>query len=171
VHMRVPAADEDEMLVYRAGLPHPGDYARVPVATPVVLDGAGARSAHRRVADHPCLVQPRAVMAGLDRAIHVIATGAVGAGNCVDARVKPAHYGLRLSPIKTQHPIPVLRTALRSFGNGVTPALLPLRTMMANPANSLMSEDAKCGSAIIEDWKSGTHDETGGSAGWVKDGG
>ena len=51
--MGVPAADEDEMLVYRAGLLHPGDYARVPVATPVVLERAGAGSALRRVADHP----------------------------------------------------------------------------------------------------------------------
>jgi hypothetical protein len=34
------------------------------------------------------------VMAGLDPAISVLATGASGAGNRVDARVKPAHDDL-----------------------------------------------------------------------------
>jgi hypothetical protein len=51
-------------------------------------------------------------MAGLDPAIHVLATGTGDAGKRVDARVKPAHDNLQLVPIKTQSPIPVPRTAL-----------------------------------------------------------
>ena len=47
------------------------------------------------------LVQPRVVMAGLDPAIHVLATGTGDAGNRVDARVKPAHDDFQLVPIKT----------------------------------------------------------------------
>jgi hypothetical protein len=41
-------------------------------------------------------------MAGLDPAIHVLATGTRDAGNRMDARVKPAHDDLQLVPIKTQ---------------------------------------------------------------------
>jgi hypothetical protein len=63
------------------------------------------------------LVQLRVVMAGLDPAIHVLATGTGDAGNRVDARVKPAHDDLQLVPIKTQRPIPVPRTTLRLRGN------------------------------------------------------
>ena len=46
------------------------------------------------------LMQFRVVIAGLDPAIRVLATGAGDAGNPVDARVKPAHDDLRLVPIK-----------------------------------------------------------------------
>src|SRR5215471_20385126 len=43
MHVRVPAAEEDKMLVYRAGLLlHLADYARVPAATPVVPDRSGS---------------------------------------------------------------------------------------------------------------------------------
>jgi hypothetical protein len=37
-------------------------------------------------------------MAGLDPAIHVLATGTGDADNRVDARVKPAHDDLQLGP-------------------------------------------------------------------------
>jgi hypothetical protein len=67
------------------------------------------------------LVQLRVVMAGLDPAIHVLATGTGDAGNHVDARVKPAHDELQLVPIKTQQPFPVPRTALRESGNPGAP--------------------------------------------------
>jgi hypothetical protein len=60
------------------------------------------------------LVQLRVVMAGLDPAIHLLATGTGDVGNRVDARVKPAHDDLQLVPIKTQQPVP--RTALRERG-------------------------------------------------------
>jgi hypothetical protein len=39
-------------------------------------------------------VQLTVVMSGLDPAIFVLATGASGPGNRVDARVKPAHDDL-----------------------------------------------------------------------------
>jgi hypothetical protein len=35
----------------------------------------------------------------------------------VDARIEPAHDDRRLSPVETQQPTPVLRTALRFGGN------------------------------------------------------
>jgi hypothetical protein len=57
------------------------------------------------------------VVAGLDPAIRVLATGIGDAGDRVDARVKPAHDDLQLVPIKTQQPGPVPRTALRFRGN------------------------------------------------------
>jgi hypothetical protein len=67
------------------------------------------------------LVQLRVVVAGLDPAIHVLATGTGDAGNRVDARVKPAHDDLQLVPIKTQQPTPVPRTAPRSHGTASPP--------------------------------------------------
>jgi hypothetical protein len=73
------------------------------------------------------LVQLRVAMAGLDPwafsprtrsvGIDVLATGTGDANNRVDAQVKPAHDELQLVPIKTQHPIPVPRTALRESSN------------------------------------------------------
>jgi hypothetical protein len=43
-------------------------------------------------------MQLMVVMAGLDPAIHALTTTAGDIGNCVDARVKPAHDDLRLVP-------------------------------------------------------------------------
>src|SRR5271169_4128295 len=63
------------------------------------------------------LVQLRVVMAGLDLANNVLATGTGDTDNRVDARVKPTHDDLQLVPIKTQQPIPVPRTALREGRN------------------------------------------------------
>jgi hypothetical protein len=48
------------------------------------------------------LLQLTVVMAGLDPAIHILTTGASGAGECVDARVKHAHDDLWLTAIKTE---------------------------------------------------------------------
>jgi hypothetical protein len=45
--------------------------------------------------------QLRVVTAGLDPAIHVLATGTGGSGDRVDAGVKPAHDDLWLVAIKT----------------------------------------------------------------------
>src|SRR5271169_5036138 len=67
------------------------------------------------------LVQLRVVMAGLDLANNVLATGTGDTGNRVDARVKPAHDDLQLVPIKTQQPIPVPRTALTRKRESRTP--------------------------------------------------
>src|SRR5438552_2232765 len=52
----------------------------------------------------------------LDRAIYVPATRPGDAGNRVDARVKPAHDGLRLAWLSTRQPISVPRKALRESG-------------------------------------------------------
>ncbi len=62
------------------------------------------------------IAQLKVVMAGLDPAIHVLATSAGDAGKGVDARVKPAHDDLQLVPIKIQQPLSIPRTALRFRG-------------------------------------------------------
>jgi hypothetical protein len=59
-------------------------------------------------------------MAGLDPAIYFGATRADDAANRLDARVKTAHDDLRLAPMKTQQPIPVLRRPCR-LAAGVPP--------------------------------------------------
>ena len=64
------------------------------------------------------IVQLTVVMAGLDPAIYVLATGTGNDRNRVDARVKPAHDDLRLARIKTPQPIHVPRTALPQAGEG-----------------------------------------------------
>ncbi|MFL5265807.1 MAG: hypothetical protein ACJ8AH_04295 [Stellaceae bacterium] len=65
------------------------------------------------------IVQPRAVMAGLDPAIQVRPTGNGAAGNCVDARVKPAHDDLRVVAVKqnTLNPFPGQPCVVRERGS------------------------------------------------------
>ena len=51
-----------------------------------------------------------AVVAENDPAIHAFASRAAGIGNRVDARIKPAHDDLRLSPDQDTSPLPFLNS-------------------------------------------------------------
>jgi hypothetical protein len=61
-------------------------------------------------------MQPQAVMAGLDPAIHVLATSIDGTGNRVDARVNPAHDGFGWALRKTRNPLPFPRQPCAKAG-------------------------------------------------------
>jgi hypothetical protein len=58
-------------------------------------------------------------MAGLDPAIHVLATSAGDASYRVDAWVEPAHDGVRLVLLKLQQPFPVLGPPCGNQGFGL----------------------------------------------------
>jgi hypothetical protein len=94
------------------------------------------------------------VMAGLDPAIHVLATGADGTGNPVDARVKPAHDDSWLVPSKPEQSITVLRTALRRCEARPAPGCVPCSHSVAGrlqPIGESAADSLQNGPTLIID--------------------
>ena len=76
-------------------------------------------SPRKRVEYATTTAQLKVVMAGLDPAIHVVATSAGDGGKRVDARVEPAHDDLQLVTITIQQPAFIPRTALSFAKAGI----------------------------------------------------